>query len=475
MTTDAWHPLRLEQERALLAFEFAARRALPVSPFRCLIPLRFKGRADRDAFARAVNHVIARHPALTARLMPNPWLSATERLRRLRVFAERGVVEPGTYLHVTCDPEPLDVRYVRCASERATVDAMRLFADAPFDLSAPPKIRSRIFASANGVEIGLTVVSHVVADAWSTALLRREIADAYSAAAAGRDCEFEPVRERFTAFAQWEQARLREGWFASSIAFWLAEWNRYRHHAWRPSDANAGSRKPVYWTAQLAMDPETSREIRRVCRRDAVTPYVYFRAAATVALCQVTGHRELSTYCNFRNRTPITSGTVGWFNNRHLVGMRLDPHDTYRDVLNRARAVTLATAAHISVPIQAVWNARGSCDEGGPEAVRPTFDYHVRQAGAEDTERVEPVAPQDLGIGTRAVAMELRIIDDGQQFVFVVSAARHILSPDYGRQLLETTLNAATLLLTAPTSTVGERSAVRATGLVQSSATVACR
>jgi hypothetical protein len=381
---------RITQERALLSFELRAHRQRPMAPFRFVTGLRFPGAIDVDALQQALNAVIARHDALRTAFRPNPALSPRLRHRRLEAFIRHGLFMPGMYVQavvpvatvvVTRDAEPVTGEEEICRAIEADVLA-------PFDWHRPPLMRARVLPLADGGDLVVLIVSHLVADGWSMAILHRELIQTYRALCGEATCSLPPVDLQHPEFAGWERAHLLAGRFDQSLSYWERLWSAFEADQLSMNDFGAeppmAARPPVVTGSErLAFDHETTDRIRAFCRAMRVTPYVFCRAALMTALHHVTRKPRLAIGGNFANRMhPQTAQTIGWFNNRHLLAGDFSARPTGTEVLLNTKIAAIEAMTHQAVPASAVWRLWESARPLALTEASITFDFDV-QRGAD--------------------------------------------------------------------------------------------
>ncbi|MEV6869127.1 condensation domain-containing protein, partial [Streptosporangium subroseum] len=155
------------------------------------IALRLEGRLEVAALGAALDAVVERHEVL-----------------RTRLVSEGGVayqiVDPPSGFgleHVDLSDEP-DALAV--ADELVTSDAV-----APFDLAAGPLFRGRLLRLGADDHVLSLAMHHVVADEWSVAVLRRELAALYGAFSRGEVSPLAPLAVQYADFAVWQRDWLR--------------------------------------------------------------------------------------------------------------------------------------------------------------------------------------------------------------------------------------------------------------------------
>src|SRR5262249_43957129 len=98
---------------------------------------------------------------------------------------------------------------------QACAEALR-----PFDLSVPPLLRARLLRLDEASHVALLTLHHIVGDAWSLAVLVREVAALYDAFAASRPSPLPELPLQYADYAVWPRGRLEGGELARELEYW---------------------------------------------------------------------------------------------------------------------------------------------------------------------------------------------------------------------------------------------------------------
>jgi hypothetical protein len=162
------HPATPIQQRMVFLDRIAGQRPAYLAP----TLVEFTGPVDAHALARAVDHVLAHHPALRSRF-------ALDRDSR-QVF-------------YTTDGSAAEARVTEWTDgdERLT-EYLRAFCWTPFDLAAEAPARAEVIRAGDRTVLAL-VIHHVVTDGWAQRLLLSQLAQTYRSVVAGRVPELPPA------------------------------------------------------------------------------------------------------------------------------------------------------------------------------------------------------------------------------------------------------------------------------------------
>lgn len=188
-------PLSFVEERFWTAYHLEDRSTAYHVP----VTLRLKGELVVPALAGALEAVVARHAVLRTRYPVDP---------------------EGEPVAVVDDPRPVPLHV-----EETAADELRSALDhataQPFDLETGPLIRARLLKVAADEHYLHLVLHHIVADAWSVAILLRELTTGYNASLQGIRPALPPITCQYRDFARWQRAQAER--FARQVEHWQRE------------------------------------------------------------------------------------------------------------------------------------------------------------------------------------------------------------------------------------------------------------
>ncbi|MEU6730259.1 amino acid adenylation domain-containing protein [Nonomuraea wenchangensis] len=274
-----------------------------------LIPLAFRieGPLDRDRLHRALNALVARHESLRTTF-------AMDAEGPYQVVADELTIELG-------------------AAEDGS----------PMDLTTGPLIRASLVREAPERHVLRLTLHHVVADAWSLDVLRRELSLLY----AGE--EPPPLTRQYPDYAIWQRGQDH----SADLEFWRGRLAGAPPLSELPADL---PRPPVqtYAGAELPFALDLPREeFRGYCRSLGATPYMVLFAAYLVVLSRRSGRRDLvvGTPVANRDRTEF-EGLIGFFTNTLAVRADLSGEPSFAEVVARVREAVLDAHDHQGLPFE---------------------------------------------------------------------------------------------------------------------------
>ncbi|WP_213781857.1 condensation domain-containing protein, partial [Caballeronia sp. dw_276] len=171
------------------------------------IAVRLRGTLDIDALHRALNEVVHRHEALRTRFVSADGMAAQT------VSARLAIDLPVTDWSISTSARQTGALHVALTEEAA----------APFDLSAGPLIRSRLFRLSADHHVVALTLHHIVSDGWSIGVLVREMAALYNAFSHGEASALAELPVQYADFAHWQRKWLAGEVLTRQLAYWEAQ------------------------------------------------------------------------------------------------------------------------------------------------------------------------------------------------------------------------------------------------------------
>lgn len=319
-----------------------------------ILLFRLDGRLNENALQRAVSALHQRHPVLRTMFAPKGDI------------AEQ-VVQPAS---------PVRVPTIRLDSADEAYRYAREAGELPYRLTHEPPVRWRLVRLGARRHILVLCLHHLVTDAWSEGLMRRDLAQLYQAFAEDTPPALASPPLRYTDYAWWQRDRLSRGELSADLAYWRDSLARAPDmiplpfdHPPRPDSGYRGD------TFAGDVPAGVLDRLGDLARADHAS---LFMALATVFGQQLAGYagREaviLGTVLAGRTR-PELAEVAGYFGNTVALRLDLSSPDpsgpvAFRGLLQRARDVTLRAYSHQEAPFELVRDAAGVPDGRGRPAL----------------------------------------------------------------------------------------------------------
>lgn len=298
--------------------------------FTVAVALRLPEGVHRDALARALDTVTARHDAL-------------------RTTFEVRDGEPVQVVHARGGPV-LREHDVPDRDARTIVPLLQAAADEPFDLAAGPLLRADLFRHADGTALVLAM-HHIAVDFWSGAILARELGALYTAYAAGQDLQLPPPRATSVDVARWRRTMADDPERGPRLARY---WSQQLHGAPAgPVLPRSGRRQGDRGGAvAFSLPAELSARLRTSAATEDTTLYVLLLAAFETLLHGVTGRPDLVVGATMSGRTrPEFADVVGCCITTAVIRSRADAAEPFRSLLRRTREQIRDALEHQDYPV----------------------------------------------------------------------------------------------------------------------------
>jgi amino acid adenylation domain-containing protein len=308
---------------------------------------RLTGRLDQEALRRALEAVVARHPALRATF-------------------------------TTCDGEPVqviwpDIRGGFIQSDVSGLDdealSVRVADDAalPFDLASGPLLRLFVYRRAADEHVVLVAAHHIVMDFWSTTILGRELAALYAEQAGGPPAELAEPRATVADVLAWQDALLNSPAGSELERYWQQQIGTGVPRLDLGTRGAGGTQST--WsrgeTLYFRFDGELAAKLKRCAGAEGVTLYVLLLAGYQALLHRLTGRDDVVVGTPVAARTrPGFTDIAGYLMNPVVLRSRADGAATFRRMLEQARTQVVGALEHQDLPSALLAERYGAARQG---------------------------------------------------------------------------------------------------------------
>jgi amino acid adenylation domain-containing protein len=327
-------PLSFAQQRLWFLDQFETQSILYNLP----AALRLKGRLNIDALGASLNQIVRRHESLRT-----TFGIAEDRPVQL-------VHEPGTW-KLTVN----DLRQFH-GDEREEIAArlMREEAEAPFDLTKGPLLRTQLLRLSEDDHILLLTMHHIVSDGWSVQVFIRELAFFYGGFCEGAKPELADLSWQYTNFSTWQRQWLQGKVLAEQLGYWKQKLAGIPPVLELPLDRPRPPFKTFNGaTVAFHVPKKLAQQVVQLGRREGTTLFMTLLSAFYVFLYRYTGQEDLVVGAPIanRNRREIED-LIGFFVNTLVMRTQLSRDLTFRELLAKVREVSLEAYAHQDVPFE---------------------------------------------------------------------------------------------------------------------------
>jgi amino acid adenylation domain-containing protein len=326
------------------------------------------GMLNVDALRRSLDAVVARHEILRTtyeEVAGSP----------VQVIADHRTVDL-PMIDLSALPEPA-----------RTAEAQRWIVEEsqrPFDLRRDVMLRAALVRLAEDEHLLLFAMHHIATDGWSKEVMYKEIAAIYEAFLSGREAPLAPMRIQYADYATWQRGWLRGERLERLLTFWRGAMAGAPPVLELPID----HARPAVQTVRgkhrrFMVSRESADGLRGLCQREGATLYMIMLAAFKVLLQRYTGQENIVVGSPIAARNLLElEGLIGYFSNTLMMHTDLSGDPTFRELIQRVRATTLAAYDHQDMPFEKlVVELRTERDARYPPLVQVAFILHNRALG----------------------------------------------------------------------------------------------
>ncbi|HEX8246226.1 MAG TPA: amino acid adenylation domain-containing protein, partial [Longimicrobium sp.] len=327
--------LSFAQERLWFLDQLESGSAFYNLPF----ALRLRGALDVGALERSLREIVRRHEALRTTFRERDGTP----LQFITPFGGFGVpVKDLSRL-------PEDAREAEVQRELVAEGGAR-----PFDLTAGPLFRAILLRLGAEEHVLLLSQHHVVSDGWSMGVLYREMSALYEAYREGRESPLPELAVQYADYAVWQRALMEGEVLDRQLAYWRQRLAGAPELLELPADRpRPAARTYRGGKVPVELSPTLVERLQALGRSEGATLYMVLLGAWQVLLSRYSGSDDIVVGSPIAGRTrKEIEELIGFFVNSMVLRTDLSGDPSFREVLRRAREVTLGAYEHQEVPFE---------------------------------------------------------------------------------------------------------------------------
>ncbi|MCP3144849.1 non-ribosomal peptide synthetase, partial [Pyxidicoccus xibeiensis] len=308
------------------------------SAYNIPLALRLDGPLDVDVLERAFAELVRRHESLRTTFQVRGERAAQCIASEARFTLRR--------VDLSAQPDEAREETLHRLAREETLT--------PFSLSQGPLLRATVLHLGERQAALLVTMHHIVSDGWSLGVLAREMSVLYEAFLKGTLSPLPELAVQYADFSAWQR-----GWLQGDVLeAQLSWWRKQLADAPRALELPTDFPRPAVQTSRgssvgTTFAPALTKALKELCQREGVTPFMVLLAATQALLARYSGQEDIVVGSPIagRNRAE-TEGLIGFFVNTLVLRGQPRRHLSFRELLHRAREVTLGAYAHQEVPFE---------------------------------------------------------------------------------------------------------------------------
>ncbi|MFD6163537.1 condensation domain-containing protein, partial [Nocardia sp. NPDC060256] len=332
-------PARVPLSFAQRRLWFLHRLEGPSATYNLPTALRVTGALDVLALRLAVGDLVSRHETLRT------------------MFPELGDTPTQQILSAEAAETGWQIVDVTGWSQKKFQKAVAQAARYPFDLASEIPVRVSVFRRAPEEHVVLLLVHHIAADGWSTALLMRDLSQAYAARRRGVAPRWEPLPVQYVDYTLWQRELLGDRQDPNSLIsrqfdYWGGELAGLPEVLQLPTDR---PRPPAATyrggLVPFEIDPRTRAAVEQLARREDATVSMVLQAALAVLLFRLGAGDDIPVGAPIAGRTDdALTDLVGFFVNTCVLRTAVAADQSFRALLTQVRGKALAAYENQDAP-----------------------------------------------------------------------------------------------------------------------------
>ena len=328
-------PVSFAQERLW----FLEQTGLVGSAYNVPLAMRLSGPLNEHALERAFKELVGRHESLRTR------------------FA---TVDGTPYQHI----DPIgDIELCKESIEDVQTDAEREWRlrklvvreqTQSFDLIRGPLLRAVLVRLRDNEHALLVTMHHIIVDGWSLAVLIRELGGLYGGYVNSHQHRLPPPVVHYADFAVWQRQWLDGEYLQSQLEYWREQLSGAPAYLQLPFDRQRPAVASFAGASlSFTLSNELCRALEDLAKSEGATLFMVFFAAYQWLLYRYSGQDDFLLGSPIAGRThELTETMIGFFVNTLVLRADLSGNPSFRELLRRAREITLGAYAHQDMPFE---------------------------------------------------------------------------------------------------------------------------
>jgi|GEM_PF-520801 len=256
------------------------------------------------------------------------------------------------------------------------------FGRQPFDLNKGPLIKFELIEMDNHLHFLLINVHHIIFDAWSMDILKKELLTLYSAYVKGEECSISDIEFHYADFAQWEKDLIEEVEDTKKLKFWK-DYLKDASSLLELSTDFPRPKTPAYKgdNYKFNIPKELVERVRLFVHSKGYTLNAFYMSVFNILLYRYTGQKDVVIGTPISNRNEyFTQNLIGFFVNTIPVRNQIKPYSNFESVLKGTVKSFLQAYENSSIPFERIVQEMNPKRESAHHPIfQVLFTYHEQE------------------------------------------------------------------------------------------------
>lgn len=304
----------------------------------------FSGVLDIAALSYAFDNLIKRHEILRTVFREDE-----------QAGARQCIVDAGTSGFVISYHDLSDVQ----EKDAAVRNAIWEESTQPFDLALGPLLRARLYRTDNEKYVFVYTMHHIISDGWSMMVFIDEILRYYRSFTRMEDAALPPLQLQYKDYASWQQRQLADESMEYHKKFWLKQFEGDLPVFNLPGDRPRPSLKTYRGgVVHITIDNELTGMLKPLLQKYGGTLFMGLLAAVNAVLYRCTNQQDIIIGSPIAGRDHIDlEGQIGFYVNTLALRTRFSGKDSYCELLQKVKEVTIGAYEHQVYPFDELVDA----------------------------------------------------------------------------------------------------------------------
>jgi len=300
--------------------------------------MRIKGKLDKQAFERAVNEMVRRHESLRT-------------VFKMENEEPVQVIQPEYHLQV----KVIDLSTLPAPEkEKETNRLMTEESGKPFDMEQGPLMRVLLLVQDPETTVLIYSMHHIISDAWSMELFKRELVAIYDAYLVGKPSPLPEPTVQYADFAVWQRGWLQGEVLEKQLSYWKNMLGGDLPILEMPSDRP----RPAISTYQgnfinVVIPESLTEKLMELNRQQGCSMFMTLFSAFNLLLYRYSGQDDILVGSPIANRKrPELEEIIGFFINTLVLRTDLSGNPTFLQLMERVRQVSAGSYDNQDLPFE---------------------------------------------------------------------------------------------------------------------------